>query len=112
MDVMRNAAAQFAVEDLNDLSGSDGLVAFLEPPRTATRGGRHVEFGVALALKKPVLLVGPRENIFHTMGWVSQVDAWGPEALDVLRGWRGDLVWLERLRGLATGEMGFERRLR
>lgn len=29
------------------------------------RGGRHVEFGIGLALNKRLILIGPRENVFH-----------------------------------------------
>ena len=58
-----------AVEDLIDLAGADCLVSFTEEPARnvpwAARGGRHVEFGVALATGKRICLVGPRENIFH-----------------------------------------------
>lgn len=31
----------------------------------AARGGRHVEFGVAVASCKRLVVIGPRENIFH-----------------------------------------------
>ena len=31
----------------------------------SARGGRHVEFGLALAAGKRLCIVGPRENIFH-----------------------------------------------
>lgn len=58
-----------AVEDLIHLSQADCLVSFTEDPNRsvpwAARGGRHVEFGVALATGKRLCLVGPRENIFH-----------------------------------------------
>jgi hypothetical protein len=58
-----------AVEDLVDLSHADCLVSFTEDPNRnvpwAARGGRHVEFGVALATAKRLCIVGPRENIFH-----------------------------------------------
>jgi hypothetical protein len=58
-----------AVEDLIDLSQADCLVSFTEAPARgvawAARGGRHVEFGVALATGKRLCIVGPRENIFH-----------------------------------------------
>jgi len=58
-----------AVEDLGDLARAECLVAFTEPPERgvawAARGGRHVEFGVALAAGKRLCVVGPRENIFH-----------------------------------------------
>lgn len=56
---------QFAMEDLRDIDYSEMLIAFTEPPRSsASRGGRHVEFGYALAQNKPILIVGHKENVF------------------------------------------------
>ena len=58
-----------AIEDLDDLARANCLVSFTEPPERgvawAARGGRHVEFGVALATNKRLCVVGPRENVFH-----------------------------------------------
>src|SRR3712207_4744657 len=63
-------------EDLADIRAADLVVAFTEPPRsTPSRGGRHVELGYALALRIPILLVGPRENVFCCLV-TSQVDTW------------------------------------
>jgi len=57
---------RFAVEDLRDLCAADTVVSFTEPPRsTNSRGGRHVEFGFALGRGRRVIVVGPRENVFH-----------------------------------------------
>lgn len=64
----RIASAQ---EDMADIESSDLLIAFSEPPESdASRGGRHVEFGFALALNVPLWVVGPPENIFH---WLTDV---------------------------------------
>jgi nucleoside 2-deoxyribosyltransferase len=69
-------AEQFAREDLDDLEAAEIVVAFSEAPRTSSsRGGRHVEFGYALALGKPICVVGPRENVFACL--VEQVDVFG-----------------------------------
>jgi hypothetical protein len=58
----------FAIEDLEDLVAADCCISFTEEPRSsASRGGRHVEFGVALAHRKRCLVVGPRENVFHCL---------------------------------------------
>lgn len=58
-------AAVVACEDVEDVRSADLLIAFTEPPRSgASRGGRHVEFGLALGLGTPILIVGHRENIF------------------------------------------------
>ncbi len=62
------ARVRFAVEDWEDLLAADCCVSFTEAPRTElTRGGRHVEFGAALALGKRCLVVGHRENVFHCL---------------------------------------------
>lgn len=69
---------KFATDDYEDVINSDALVAFTEAPRTAnSRGGRHVELGIALGRRMPVVVVGPRENIFCWLPDVrSQFDAW------------------------------------
>jgi nucleoside 2-deoxyribosyltransferase len=68
-------AERFAAEDLEDLRDACVLVAFSEVPRTtSSRGGRHVEFGYAMALDIPILVVGPREHVFCCL--VDQVDEW------------------------------------
>lgn len=57
----------WANEDLEDIRQADLMISFTEKSLSATgsRGGRHVEFGVALALNKVVCIVGPREHVFH-----------------------------------------------
>lgn len=66
---------RFAQEDWADVLAADVLLAFTEPPRsTASRGGRHVEFGIAIGAGIDVAVIGPRENVFHCLGFVPQ---WG-----------------------------------
>ena len=48
-------AQPFALEDYADVSAADIVVSFTEAPGSgAARGGRHVEFGLALAWDKTV----------------------------------------------------------
>jgi hypothetical protein len=55
-----------AHEDFFDCLDADVQVSFTEFPKTPTRGGRHVEFGLALGDGQRILLVGPyREHAFH-----------------------------------------------
>lgn len=65
----------FARQDLADVARAALLVA-VNPRGWEERGtgGRHVEFGYALALGKPILLVGERSNIFHHLSSVKVVD--------------------------------------
>ena len=73
-DTMPLSARQFAKDDYWDLHRADVLMAFSEPPHSGSpRGGRHVEFGLAMAWNKTVIVVGPRENIFHTLESVLNV---------------------------------------
>lgn len=67
---------KYAAIDAVDVLSADCLVAFTEEPRSAvgSRGGRHVEFGIALAMNKRLIIVGPRENLFHYDAKVEQCD--------------------------------------
>lgn len=61
---------EWARKDLEDIDAADVLVAlnaeaWNDPAANKGSGGRHVEFGYALAMGKPILLVGSRSNIFH-----------------------------------------------
>lgn len=68
---------KFAQEDFRDVMMSDLLIAFTEPPRSsASRGGRHVELGIALGMMKRVWIVGPRENIFCWLEDVRHFPTW------------------------------------
>ncbi len=68
---------RFAREDWEDLRAASIFLTFTEPPRsTASRGGRHVEFGAAVAYEKWCMVVGPRENVFHCLPQVDVFDTW------------------------------------
>lgn len=76
---------RFARDDFRDVAGCELLIAFTEQPRTSSsRGGRHVELGIALGLRKPVIIVGPRENIFCWLEDVRQFETW-EACLDALQ---------------------------
>lgn len=63
---------RFAREDYEDVVAADTLIAFTEAQRSSnSRGGRHVELGIALGRGMRVYIVGPRENVFCCL---SQVD--------------------------------------
>jgi hypothetical protein len=71
-------ALPFAQDDIEDVQKCSILVLFTEKPFSDKgRGGRHVEFGLALGLGKTVVIVGPRENIFHCLPGVIQFRTFG-----------------------------------
>lgn len=59
---------RIAILDAEDVTKCDGVLCFTEDPDVEgpgrNRGGRHVELGLALALNKRVVVIGPRENVF------------------------------------------------
>lgn len=68
---------RFALEDYQDLQAADIFIAFTEPPRSnPSRGGRHVELGMAIALRKKLHIVGPRENVFCCLPRVHVWEDW------------------------------------
>lgn len=68
-DLTDESLRQIAEQDCNDIRRADVVMSFTVPETEATkRGGRHVEFGYALAFDKRLIVVGPKENIFHHLG--------------------------------------------
>ena len=68
---------RFALDDWEDVNAAELVISFTEPPRSkANRGGRHVEYGIALANKARVIVVGHRENIFHWLPVVEFCATW------------------------------------
>ncbi len=43
---------------------------------TLSRGGRHTELGIALSTKKKVIILGPREQVFHALPCIDIADKW------------------------------------
>jgi nucleoside 2-deoxyribosyltransferase len=65
-DVTDDFSRNVAVVDLEDILAADGMLFFAEDANNQPpRGGRHVEFGYALAEGLQMYVVGDRENIFH-----------------------------------------------
>jgi hypothetical protein len=76
-----------AITNADNLESAGVAIAFTESPPMppgSERGGRHADFGYALAVCKRVLVCGPRENIAHWHPKVEQVDSVA-ELLTLLR---------------------------
>lgn len=75
--VPKEELATYAFHDCQDISRADVLIFFAQDPNTPTvRGGRHVEFGIALSLGMLIWVVGPKENIFHYSSGVYNFASW------------------------------------
>ena len=68
---------KYALQDIDDVVAADMLVFQTDPTKTIVRGGRHVEFGIAVAFHKPIWVVGEEyENIFHHLNLVTHFKSW------------------------------------
>jgi len=56
---------RFALEDVDDVRAANWTISLMEDPRSNGRGGRHVEFGLAIAFGHRLTIIGPRETVFH-----------------------------------------------
>jgi len=65
---------RFALEDVDDVRAANWTISLMEEPRSNTRGGRHIEFGLALALGHRLTIIGPRETVFHHLPHVEHYD--------------------------------------
>jgi nucleoside 2-deoxyribosyltransferase len=82
MDDLSEIGRQSAAErDIAHVRNCDILVML---SGGGARGGRHFEFGYAMALGIPCWIVGPRENVFHWLPWVEVFDS-ADEMLSALR---------------------------
>lgn len=68
--------SDYAIEDLEDIDRCDVLISFMESRRDYSSGGRHVEFGYAIAKGLNIIIVGPRENIFCYLPTINQFRKW------------------------------------
>ena len=78
LDLYPEKAALFAKDDVEDINAAHIILCFSEEPRTGKsgRGGRHIELGLALALGKRAIVIGPRENVFHCLPEVEHFPTW------------------------------------
>lgn len=63
----RTFTQTFAKHDMEDMLAADCLIGFAEEPGVISRGGRHVEWGMAVAWGKRLILIGEPEHLFHCL---------------------------------------------
>lgn len=71
-----------AAQDLRDIDAADTIIFFSGSGR---KGGMHVEFGYAYARDKRMIVVGDRENVFHTLPSITVYPTWSALARDLRR---------------------------
>lgn len=108
-DIMGTGNAEFAsmmaMEDEEDVWKCDTFIHFTNPPDDCVkRGGAHVEFGMARALGKRLIIVGHYTNIFHRLDVVNRVGrVEGGWARQNLKSPRFCLTWSEAYNAIARG---------
>lgn len=74
LNIAPDLCAPLGRHDIEDVDAAQTVISFTDG--TGGKGGRHVEFGYALARGKRMILVGPREHIFHTLPEVEHFPDW------------------------------------
>lgn len=75
------AVQEQARQDMLDIGAAQAVFSFTDGD--LARGGRHVEFGIAIALGKRLWVIGPREHLFHTLGRVAWYETWNELATEM-----------------------------
>jgi nucleoside 2-deoxyribosyltransferase len=73
--------------DLDDIIAADEVIVFTEAIRCRKRpsnGGFATELGFALALEKPITLIGVRPDVFHWLPVLRHYHSW-PSFLEALQ---------------------------
>ena len=65
--------AECAAVDLVGIYSADVFVLLNTQPKGFETSGKQVEFGVALELELPIILIGERTNVFHYLDEVTVV---------------------------------------
>ena len=63
-DYFAGPPASEAARDVSQIRDADMFVMYVPDPDTS-RGGRDVEFGMALMANYPIILIGTRRCVFH-----------------------------------------------
>jgi nucleoside 2-deoxyribosyltransferase len=73
-----------AQRDINEINEADTIILFTqESTKPFCRGGRMHEFGYAHAAGKQLIVIGPRENIFHYLPTVTVYPSWETLILEI-----------------------------
>ena len=73
-----------AEHDLEDIREADVILFFSEDGDPG-KGGRFVEWGYAIALGKQMILIGQRENVFHTLEFIEHYPDWAHFVMELTR---------------------------
>ena len=79
-----NPGESYAWDDFFDVRHCDVFICFTEDQdQPKGRGGRHVEFGFAWTMEKPIIIVGPNETVFHSayVGDIWRMENWDEDLI-------------------------------
>lgn len=72
-------ARSCADEDIADINNAQAMILFTDHDTTyPSKGGMHFETGYAYGTEMPMILVGPRLNVFHYLAEVTPFAEWSP----------------------------------
>ena len=77
-----------ALRDKREVESSGVVICLSDSDEQLTKGGRHCEFGMGVALDKLMVLIGRRENVIHYLDTVhnfKSVDEFIPMIVELLK---------------------------
>lgn len=65
---------QVSMEDVLDIMHADTFLLISDPPMYGGTCGKSFEMGLAYAAEKQIIVIGPRENVFHYLPGIERYD--------------------------------------
>jgi hypothetical protein len=84
LDNMQECGA-YGLTDYSEILQCDTLIQFTTGEKS--RGGRHVEYGIAIGAGKNIIIIGPREHVFHCGSSIRHYPSWRSFVIDFSKGW-------------------------
>ena len=88
-----------AIMDLDDVKAADMVLVYTDEHGSLQKGGgRHTELGLGYAYGKHVWIVGPKEQVFHSLPGVKQFNN-TDEVIGALKAFDGGTIFSKGLTG-------------
>jgi len=76
LNIAPHMYVRFAAADVQDIMDADTLIFFSQGDGRESKGGRHTKLGIAIGLGKSIVIIGPRENVFHCIPTITHCYSW------------------------------------